>query len=91
MAQQVGSRHHHRAFALMAYSLTAAYLVITVVALFPFFSELYVLAFFSCYLYWRGIPYMIGATGQKRMMYALISFIIVILVYLLMFFFFDKI
>ena len=91
MAYQLGMRDHKRALKLMAYSSCAAYLVIALVSLFPFFMELLVLAFYSCYLYWRGIPYLLGIDGQKRMMYALLSFIIVLLVYLLMFFFFGKI
>ena len=91
MAPQVEQRDHHRSFALMAYSSGAAYLVIFLVALFPFFNELLVLAFYSCYLYWRGIPYLIQVSGQKQMTYALLSFIIVVLIYSLMFFFFGKI
>jgi hypothetical protein len=91
MAHQVGSRNHLRVFALMAYSLGATYLVIAFVALIPFFSELAVLAFYSCYLYWRGIPYLIGVEGQKQMIYGILSFIVVVLVYLLMFFVFGKI
>ena len=91
MANQVGSRNHNRSFSLMAYSSGAAYLSIIVVALFPFFNELIVLAFYSCYLYWQGIPYLIQVDDQKRMMYGLLSLIIVALTYFLMFFFFDNI
>ena len=91
MAHQLSARDHNRAFTLMAYSSCAAYLVIAVVSLFPFFKELLVLAFYSCYLYWKGIPYMMGVEGQKRMIYGLLSFIIVILVYVLMLFFFGKV
>jgi hypothetical protein len=91
MARQVGSKDHDRAFALMAYASGAACLVVAIVALFPFFSELSVLAFYSCYLYWRGIPYLIHVQDRKRMIYGLLSFIIVILMYLLMFFFFGKV
>ena len=91
MAHQVGSRDHNRSFALMAYSLGEAYLVIFFVALFPIFYELLVLAFYTFYLYWRGIPYVIGTGGQKRMIYILLSFIITVLAHLLMFFFFGKI
>jgi hypothetical protein len=91
MVHQIGSKDHDCAFALMAYASGVAYLVITVVELFPFFSELLVLAFYSCYLYWRGIPRLIPVQGQKRMMYGLLSFIIVVLIYLLMFFFFGNV
>jgi len=91
MAHQLGMRDHKRAFTLMAYSSCAAYLTIVFVSLFPFFMELFVLAFYSCYLYWKGIPYMTGVDGHKRMIYGLLSFMIVILTYLLMLFFFGKI
>ena len=91
MVHQVGSRDHNQSFTLMAYSLGAAYSVIFIVALFPIFYELLVLAFYAFYLYWRGIPYLIGVGGQKRMIYGLLSFIITMLAHLLMFFFFGKI
>ena len=91
MAHQAGTKNHDRSFALMAYSLGAAYLTIAIVALFPFLNELLVLAFYACYLYWQGIPHLIQIEGPKQMMYALFSIIIVILVYLLMFFFFGNI
>lgn len=91
MAHQIDTRDHNRDFALIAYSSGVAYLVIAVVALFPFFSELLVLAFYSCYLFWRGIPYLIRVESQKCMIYGLLSFIIMILVYLLTFFFFGNV
>ena len=91
MAHQVNSKDHDRSFALMAYSFGAAYLVIFLVALFPFFNEMLVLAFYSCYLYWRGIKYLIQVEGQKQLIYGLLSFIIIALIHLLMFFFFGKI
>ena len=91
MTHHVESKNHDRTFALMAYSSGTAYLVITIVALFPFFNELLVLAFFPCYLYWRGIPYLIQVEGPKQMIYGLLSFIIVMLIYLLMFFFFGNV
>jgi len=93
MAHQVEARDHNRSFALMAYALGAAYLTIIVVSLFPFpfLKQMLVLAFYACYLYWRGIPHLIQIQGQKRMMYGLFSFIIVLLIYSLMFFFFEKI
>ena len=91
MVHQVGSKRYDHAFALMAYASGAAYLVVTIVSLFPFFNELLVLAFYSCYLYWRGIPYLIQIQEQKQMIYALLSFITLVLIYLLMFFFFGNI
>jgi uncharacterized membrane protein HdeD (DUF308 family) len=91
MAHQVGSKDHDRTFALMAYASGVVYLVIVMVALFPFFGELSVLAFYSCYLYWRGIPYLIQVQDRKQMIYGLLSFIIVILTYLLMFFFYGNV
>jgi len=91
MVHQIGSRNHNRDFALIAYSFGAAYLVITIVMLFPFFNELLVLAFYSCYLLWRGIPFLIGVEGQKQMIYMLLSLIIMILSYLLMFFLFGNV
>ena len=90
MVHQMGSRNHHRAFALIAYASGTAYLVIAIVELFPFFSELLVLAFYSCYLYWRGIPHLIRVDGQKQMIYGLLSFIIMALIYSLMFFLFGN-
>ena len=91
MAHQVETRDHRKSFALMAYASGAAYLTIIIVSLFPFFSELLVLSFYACYLYWRGIPHLIGTEGQKRMLYGLFSFIMALLIYSLMFFFFEKI
>ena len=91
MAQRVETKNHNLSFALMAYSSGAAYLVITVVALFPFFSELLVLMFYTFYLYWRGIPHLIQIEGQKQMIYGLFSFIVVLLIYFLMFFFFGNV
>jgi len=91
MAQQVGSRDHDKSFALMTYASAAAYLTIIIVALFPFFYELLVLSFYSCYLYWRGIPFLVQKNGQKRMIYGLFSFIIVLLIYSLAFYLFSKI
>ena len=88
---QVSSKDHNRSFALLAYSNGVTCLVITLVNLFPFFNEMLVLAFYACYLYWQGIPYMIQAKGQKQMIYGLLSFIIIALIYFLMFFFFGNI
>ena len=90
MAHQMGARDHNRDFALIAYASGAAYLVIAFVALFPYFNELLILAFYSCYLFWRGIPYLIRVDGLKQMIYGLLSFIIILLVHLLMFFLFGK-
>jgi len=91
MAHQVGKKDHDRSFALMAYASGAAYLTIAVVALLSSLNELIVLAFYACYLYWKGIPHLIQVDGQKQMIYGLFSFIIVLLVYLLMFFFFGNV
>jgi len=91
MAHQSGTRNLNRDFALIGYASGAAYLVIAFVTLFPFFNELLILAFYSCYLFWRGIPYMIRIDDQKQMIYGLLSFIIILLVHLLMFFLFGKI
>ena len=91
MAHQVDQRDHNRSFALMAYASGAAFLVIFIVEMFPFFNELLVLAFYSCYLYWRGIPHLIQVSGQKQMIYTLLSFIIMVLIFSLTFFFFGKI
>ena len=91
MAHRLGTKNHALSFALMAYSSGAAYLTITIVALFPFFSELLVLAFYTFYLYWRGIPYLIQIEDQKRLMYGLLSFIIVVIIYFIMFVFFGNV
>ena len=91
LAQQIGSKDHNKSFAMMAYASSAAYLTIIIVLLFPFFYELLILAFYSCYLYWRGIPRLIQINGQKRMIYGIFSFIIVLLIFSLMFFLFNKI
>jgi hypothetical protein len=90
MAQQVSKKDYSRDFALMAYSSSAVYLVIVIVALSPF-RELLILAFYSFYLYWTGIPHMIQATGRIQMTYGLLSFVIVSITYLLMYFLFEKI
>ena len=91
MAHQMGSRDRNRDFALIAYASGAAYSVIAFVTLFPFFSELLILAFYSCYLFWQGIPYMIKVDDQKQMIYGLLSFIILLLVHFLMFFLFGNV
>ena len=93
MAQQLGYKNHNRDFALMAYSSCAAYLVITVVVLFPFpyFKMFLVLAFFSFYLYWTGIPYLIKAESRERTFYGLLSFVIILITYILAYFLFRKI
>ena len=91
MAQQLGSKDHNRDFALIAYSLGAAYLVMIVVGLFPFFNEFLVLAFYSGYLYWLGIPHLIKVEGRQRMIYGLLSPVIFILTHSLAFFFFGRV
>ena len=91
IARQDNQKNHGRTFALMAYSAGASLLVIAIVALFPFFNELRILMFYSCYLYWRGIPSLVQIQGQKRMIYGLLSFIILAIIHLLMFFLFGNI
>ncbi len=90
-ARQTDVKDHDKVFALMAYSSGAAYLVIMTVELFPFFRELIVLALYSCYLYWRGIPYLTQAQGQNRSVFAILSFVIAAPVYMLMFYFFGNV
>jgi len=91
MAQQLGDKNHNRDFALMAYSAGAAYLVIIVWSLFPFFSEFLVLTLYSCYLYWTGITYLIQVEESERKFYGFLSLIITMITYILMFFLFGKI
>jgi len=91
MSHRVETKNHNSSFALMAYSSGAAYLAFTIVALFPFFSELLVLSFYACYLYWLGIPHLIQVEDQKQLIYGLLSFIIAVLAHLLMFFFFGNV
>jgi len=91
MGYQVGKKNYDRSFALMAYASGAAYLTIAFVTLFPFFNEMLVLAFYACYLYWKGITHLIMIEGQKKMMYGMFSFIIIVMFHLLMFFFFGNI
>ena len=91
MSGELDKREYGRDFALMAYSSAAIYIVVIIVALFPFFKEFLVLALYSCYLYWRGIPDMIKVEGKTRSNYGLISLIITALIYSLLFFLFGKI
>jgi hypothetical protein len=90
MAEQVAKKDYRRDFALMAYSSGVVYLVIVFIELSPF-KELAVLALYSCYLYWTGIPHVIQAEGRIQMIYGLLSFIIVLVTYFLMYFLFEKI
>ncbi len=90
-ARYVGSKNHDKTFELLAYASGTALLVITIVELFPFFGELLVLAFYSCYLYWRGIPYLIRIEGQKQMVFGILSFVIAALTFSLVFYFFGNI
>ena len=91
MAREIETKEHNRNFALLAYSSAAAYLVIIIVSMFPFFKVFLVLSFYACYLYWVGIPQIVQVEGQKRMVYGMSSFIIIALIYLLMFFLFGNI
>ena len=78
-------------FQLIAYSLSATYMVIIIVSLLPFFKEFLVLALYSFYIFWQGIPYLINVEGEQRMKYGLLSLIIIVLTHLLMFFLFRNI
>jgi len=91
MAQHLSVRSHNRDFTLMAYSSGAAYLVIIIVGLFPFFNEFLALAFYSCYMYWQGIQYIIQVEDKQKIIYGLLSYIIMVLTYSLTYFFFEKI
>lgn len=90
-ADRINRKDHDKEFALLAYSLGPALLVIMLVELFPFFNELLILTFYSCYLYWRGIPYLMQVEGQNQMIFGILSFVIVTFVFGLMFFFFGNI
>ena len=92
MAQQLGNKNHNRDFALMAYSAGAAYIIIIVVSLFPFpfFKMFLVLAFYSYYLYWTGIPHLVQVEGRERNFYGILSFVIMMITHILMFFLFGK-
>ncbi|MDR1667630.1 MAG: hypothetical protein LBS03_08080 [Bacteroidales bacterium] len=80
-------------FALLAYSSGITCLLIAVVELFPFpyLKEMIVLAFYSVYLYWRGITEVLNIAESKRNGFLMLSFITVAAVYLFLFFFFGKI
>ena len=90
MAVELDRREHKRDFALMAYSSIAAYLMIIIVFLSPLI-EFIVLALYSCYLYWSGIPHLIQIEDKLRMKYGLLSLFVTATVYSLMFFVFSKI
>ena len=81
----------NRDFELITYSLAATYLVIIIVSLFPFFPEFLVLAFYSFYLFWQGIPHLISVESERRMKYGLLSLTITVLVHSLMYFLFSNI
>ena len=92
MAQQLRKRNHNRDFALMAYSSCAAYIIIIIVALFPFpfLRLLLVLGFYSYYLYWTGMPYIVQVEDRERTFYGLLSLVIMIITYMLLFFLFGN-
>ena len=90
MGNELGKREHRVDFALMAYSLGAAFIVVIIVFLSPF-REFVVLALYSCYLYWQGIPHMVRIEGQKQIKYALVSLFVSVLIFSLVFFLFGKI
>jgi hypothetical protein len=87
----IGPRNLQKIFGLMAYAFSVACLVICMVALFPFFKELLVLSFFSVYLYWRGIPYMLDIPENNRPAFLALSLVVLALVYALAFYFFKQI
>ena len=91
MAQQLEAKDRAGSFALMAYASCAACFAIAVVSLFPFFIELLALALYSCYLYWRGIPFLMRIDGQKQLTFGLLSLVIALPTYSLMYFLFGKI
>ena len=78
-------------YVLIAYSLSATYIVIVIVSLLPFFKEFLVLSLYSFYLFWQGIPYLINLEGEQRMKYGLLSLTITVLTHLLVFFLFRNI
>ncbi|MDR1864283.1 MAG: YIP1 family protein [Bacteroidales bacterium] len=80
----------HEVFALTAYSSAAAYVVIAVVSLFPFFDELLVLALYSGYLYRRGVPFMLDVPAGKQSVFAALSLLIAAAVHLPLFYFLDR-
>jgi hypothetical protein len=90
MAQQEVTKDYNRDFALMAYSSSVVYIVIVLIELSPF-KELIVLVFYSCYLYWTGIPRLIREESRIQMIYGLLSFVIIAFTYFLMYFLFEKI
>ena len=88
MAAELGYKNNDRDFALIAYSSVAVYIVITIVALFPFFKEFLVLALYSGYLFWQGIPQMIQEESKIQTKYRQLSAIIAIVSFALVLFFF---
>ena len=91
MSRQLGGPKYARIFSLMAYSCGPAFLVIAVVELFPFFSELIILSLYSCYLYWKGIPAVLQIQGQKQTTMTILSLVIIAVVFCLAFYFFGHI
>jgi len=65
-AQLIGYKDYNRDFVLMAYSKGTLYVIIIIVALFPFpfLKMLYALGFYSCYLYWIGIPLLVEVENE---------------------------
>ena len=78
-------------FQLIAYSLSATYIVIVLVSLMPFFKEFIVLAFYSFYLFWQGITHLLKVDSEKIMKKGLLSISITVLTHLLMYFLFKNI
>ena len=86
-------RNMQGVFALMAYSSGIAMLLIAMVELvpFPYLKELMVLAFYSIFLYWCGIPAILDIPAGKRGAFIVLSVIVAAAGYALPFFLFSKI
>jgi hypothetical protein len=89
----IGKRNMQGVFLLMAYSSGVAMLLIAMVELvpFPYLKELMVLAFYSFFLYWRGIPAVLDIDANKRSVFMILSVVVAAAGYALPFFLFGKI
>ncbi|MDR1672767.1 MAG: hypothetical protein LBS09_04805 [Bacteroidales bacterium] len=90
MILHIGPRNMRGVFSLMAHTAGVIYPVIAVVALFPFFSELSILAFYAIYVYWRGIPHMLSVGVERRPIFMVVSLAAAAAVHLLIFYFFGQ-
>ena len=91
MANKVGAKDHNKGFALMANAAVAAYLAIITVELFPFIKEFLILALYSCYLYWVGLPKIMQLERKLRVIHGMLAVLITVLMHSLLFFLFYKI